>query len=204
MTEIVEVIVGGVESSGSTAVWQAVCAFACGTPRKCHGYFDMPNAVKLLCIRDFRDVLASLIRRKIFGEYDDINKYAIQCWNYLKQSVSGTARYIGDDLSLFIKYEKWVGNERKLVDMLIRQLKARVGEQEADLISRNITSEKNAIRASQFLDHSEYDPKTNIHGNHITCGKVGSWTLIFDQFDDETREFLLQEIDPWLKIFDYE
>jgi len=197
-------IVSGIESSGSTAVWQAVMQLTGEDVMKIHGFESHPNTVTFVTIRDFRDVIASFVRRKIFGEAKDIDRHVRGIVQYLQPRFAQLKQYADQPNAFFIRYENWVGDERSLVFDLAEILEIDATDSLVDRVSSYISLEKNRERSKKFDRHGEYDRKTNIHGRHVTSnGEIGLWEPLFEQLSEETREEIMKILTPELQFFGY-
>jgi len=194
------VVVSGMESSGSTAIWQAACQLIGRDVTKYHGYFHAPKAITFVAIRDFRDIVASLIRREIFGKSDNLDVNAIGMLEFIKPKIEAILKYEDEPNAYFIRYEDWFGNEQELVNKMAFILDI---ENPSPSIADYISFKKNQERARQFDNHGQYDRVTNIHGKHITSGQPGSWREDFKLLSDSTAAQIERELDWALKHFNY-
>lgn len=192
-----KVIVAGLESSGSTAVWQAAGQITNSKIEKFHG-FKVINGHHLVPIRNPRDILASLYRRRVFGPSYDLDKYFLGCLDYLKPRLSSVAQYEGRRDSLYIKYEDWVTNEGLLVDKIANFLGVSLSPSRRSAVVDYICLKKNTERAAKMSQHSEYNPETHIHGRHITShGELNTWQVVFSRLQKETVKKIEDEISQY-------
>jgi hypothetical protein len=190
-----KIIVAGLESSGSTAVWQATTQITQRNVEKHHG-FKLVNGYHLVPIRNPRDILASFYRREIFGRPKDIDAYFIGSLEYLKPRFKAVANYCDREDSLFIKYEEWVNNEEKLVDKIADFLHYDLEDWQRTHIVDYISLDSNKNRSEKMSSHANYDPQTHIHGRHITSyGALDTWQTIFDELRPKTVELIEAELD---------
>lgn len=189
-----KVIVAGLESSGSTAVWQAATQITQKNVEKHHD-FKLINGSHLVPIRNPRDILASFYRREIFGRPKDLDAYFLGSLEYLKPRFKAVANYSGREDSLFIKYEEWVNNEGKLVDKIADFLHYDLGDSQRRRIIDYISLDSNKSRAEKMSSHAVHDPQTHIHGRHITShGALDTWQEIFSELRPKTVELIEAEL----------
>lgn len=197
-------IVSGIESSGSTAVWQALTQLTGEDVIKIHGFESHPNSIAFVTIRDFRDVVASFVRRKIFGELTDVDRNLRGIVRYLEPRFAQLRQYVDQPNAHIIRYENWVGDERALIFDLADILDIDATDGLVDRVAAYISLEKNRERSKKYDTHRHYDKKTNIHGLHVTSnGETGLWEPLFDRLSDESREVIMKILMPELEFFGY-
>ena len=199
------VIVSGMESSGSTAIWQMVNGLGL-TVTKEHGYTTGgPNCLVLATFRDIRDVITSLWRRRCLGEMNDPDSYALGCMRYVAPRLEQMKRYQADENASLIRYESFISDPGYTFDVICRKLDIHVPSHIRDKILEDCSLEKNKERAATMSDFSEWDKGNLIHGNHIsTDGKIGSWADLAATLKPETVETIEQETRAFLVHFNYE
>jgi len=179
------VIVGGMECTGSTFVCQIVKEMGF-KPKKIHEYYNKNNILKLITFRDPRDIICSFARRTMKEMVDakGLEEALIASHKYLflhHKRHEDLRRYSQEQHSLLIRYEDYfVGNEGNLIDQLAEFLKVDIDDSFKLFILLEYSIEKNKQRASKFSSFQEYDKDTLIHGNHLSSNGMSKvWKELF-------------------------
>jgi len=196
--------VSGMESAGSTAVWQMIQQL--GVPvEKQHGYTPDPNQVVFATLRDIRDVITSLWRRECLGTRNDPDNYALGCMRHVLPRFEQMRAYEGNSNAVIIRYEVFVADPGAILDLIAKNLRVDMTPERRVEILDYCSLEKNKARADTRKDFSEWDKSDLIHGNHIsTGGKVGSWGDLAPTLKPETVKTIERETREFLVYFGYE
>ena len=200
------VYVAGIESSGSTYVYQVVNALGIEA-LKGHERITRKGP-KLVTYRDPRDIICSYAKRQLMkfseeqSEGDLILKaYKVLFEEYKRQDT--LYHYLKDDEALMIRYEDYFkGNEKALIQLIVSHFSLEVTDLEVEDLLERFSLEQNKKRAEKFSNFGEYDAKTQIHGNHISNnGELGVWRRVFTP---EIVEVIKPGLNQLLIDFGYE
>lgn len=198
------VIVSGMESAGSTAIWQMIKELGLEVSKE-HGYTPSDNCVVFATIRDVRDVITSLIRRECLGKMNDIDSYALGCMNYIAPRFYQMSRYELDVNASLIRYESFIANPGSTLDAICSRMEIEISPDRRAEILENCSLEKNKERAAAMQDFTQWDKDSLIHGNHISSnGKIGSWEELAKTLKPETVKTIEDNSRGFLIHFNYE
>ncbi len=201
------VIIGGMECTGSTFVYQIVKEMGF-LPKKVHNYFRHRNIPIVVTLRDPRDVICSFACRKFKETIDakGLENALIASHNCLfveNKRQHDVRRYNKEKKCLLIRYEDYFGGREKLLlDKLADFLKVNIDKEFKTHLVTEYSIERNKQRSMAFSSFQEYDPDTFIHGNHISSnGCVGVWKELFTPF---MCEIVKRDIGDFLIEYEYE
>lgn len=199
------VTVSGMESAGSTAVWQMIHELGLYVTKE-HGYTASHGGhLVFATLRDPRDVVASLWRRECLGKRSDSDNYAFACWRYIRDRFQQMKRYENDSNATIIRYEDFINNPGATLDTICNTLGIDILEERRAKILEETSLEKNKQRSSVMRGFHEWDKTTLIHGNHISSnGKIGSWKDLVPELKPETVDKIETEAREFLVYFNYE
>lgn len=199
------VTVSGMESAGSTAVWQMIHELGFHVTKE-HGHTPSDaNRWVFATLRDPRDVVASLWRRECLGKRSDSDNYALACWRYIRDRFPQMRRYEREREATIIRYEDFISDPGATLDMICQTLGKEITEERRNEILAETSLQKNKQRASAMQGFGEWDRATLIHGNHISSnGKVGSWQDLVPELKSETIEHIEAQAHEFLVYFGYE
>ncbi|MGD1902525.1 MAG: sulfotransferase domain-containing protein [Geitlerinemataceae cyanobacterium] len=224
------IIAAGVPRSGSTLIYQVICAlFPDAAVTKTHKFTEEADAKIVVTYRDFRDVTVSMARAMRsrngqpfkWGKLDEADRskdspmriqghekitreeLEITLENALSK-IEALDSYRGlalaSDRVLLMRYELFFSD----YDYIFQQLSGFFGINIDRATRREIVEitsiKRNQERAAQLQDFSHYDPKSQIHGAHIYDGKVGGWVRFIDPKD---RNLLLESLGDALARYGY-
>ena len=189
----IEFVCYGMPRSGSTLVYQLISGIYSQGVVKTHRYCDHPVKT-VVSYRDFRDTAVSLWRRsdpanlhKSMTEAE-VDLFARRCQEHLVV----LDRYFERGGVCPLQYEQFV-NHPEIVFSAIESVFGVVVHPDtiAKLIKQHCLEENRRI-AQRFPVFSRYDERTQIHGNHIYRGEVGSWREFVDNRGAERLERILR------------
>ncbi len=201
-----DVIVGGMESTGSTFVYQVLKALG-RKPLKVHGYYARYGIKKIVTYRDPRDVICSYARRQLRKEIEQLGleegllKAHSILFRKLRRDLD-LYRYLDDSSAILIRYETYFGkHEEVLIDQLSLALGLPITLDEAKAIHDEFSLEKNKARSESLQDFSSYNSSL-IHGGHISSGgKTAEWKELFTP---RVKEIVEKDLETFLKDFHYD
>ncbi len=204
-TEPLQVVVAGMECSGSTFVYQVLMGIGV-SPLKIHHYTCEPS-IPIVTYRDPRDIICSYARRQLLEitQSEGLEAGLIashkKLFNEFKRHE--VLRRYRDDGCLLICYEEYFnGCECDIIDVLSKHLHISVDQSLKQHLLKECSIQKNMERSCSFADFSEYDPRTHIHGNHISNkGISGVWKELFTE---TVREIIKKDLSEFLIEFGYE
>ena len=199
-------LVAGMESSGSTLVFQIVNELDVD-PVKVHHY--VPNARKaIVTYRDPRDIICSYAKRVYASliEEEGLEAALIASYKRLFQKFhrqDALRSYRDDGRALLLKYEDFFGGrEVDMFQRILGYLNLSVPDSRINRILEEFSIDKNRERASQFSQFGEFDPKSGVHGNHITSGgRSGVWK---ETLTPGAKVLIKQNLSDFLIEFGYE
>lgn len=196
--------VSGMESAGSTAIWQMIQQL--GVPvKKLHGYSSDPNRVTFATLRDMRDVITSLWRRECLGTKNDPDNYALGCLRYVQPRFEQMCAYEGNSNAVIIRYEAFVADPGVILDLVAKKLRVDLTHERRAEILDYCSLQKNKERAATMTDFTEWNKENLVHGNHIsTDGKMGSWQDLAATLKPETVQLIEDGAREFLVHFGYE
>jgi len=201
-----KVIVGGVECSGSTVVYQYLKEMGF-EPMKAHDYLPY-GRIKFVTYRDPRDVLCSYARRQFrhVSEAEGVEAGLVAGHQELFRDharAETIRRYRGDPRSVMIRYEDYFGGkEDEMLRLVARHMGVSLTDEQVRRIVEKYSLEQNKARAAQRRDFTQYDRETGIHGNHIsTNGRTGVWKELFTP---KVREMVKADIGDLIVELGYE
>ena len=207
-------VVTGMPRSGSTVTWQILDHIVrhdqpeSGLLRS-HGFIELEeDFIVFACYRDFRDVVLSFSNIYNMGVPQVIKHDMYRTpMNGLRQQKN---EYENHPRCHFIKYEDYFpDNIPKLVAKIYHSAglykHLDISDSEfsgfCNLVAEKFSLENAKVISDKYKDFTRVDPKSMIHGNHITAdGKIGKWK-------DETSPSIIgafQTIKPDLQEFGYE
>ena len=200
-------VVTGMVRSGSTVTWQILDDIVrlylpqCGLLRS-HGFIELEDDfIVFVCYRDFRDVVISIAQIYNFT----IPQAAKHCAfvTPMKALSEQKAAYWDHLRCHFIKYEDYFPNNiPKLVAYIYEAAGLTpVEDYYPEYIAEKFSLQKAKIISDKYETFDRVDPKSMIHGNHITSdGNIGNWKKVVSAKDAGT----LESLRPFLKEFGYE
>lgn len=205
-------IVTGMVRSGSTVTWQILDDLVrtdlsqCGLLRA-HGFIELEDDFTIfVCYRDFRDVVISISKIYSLTISQTIKHGAFI--TPMKALVKQKEQYWDHPRCNFIKYEDYFPDK---IPELVAYIYAATGLKEdyfdreykvlCGLIAEKFSLEKAKIISDKYKTFDRVDPKSMIHGNHITTnGNIGNWKNIISAKDAGA----LESLRPFLQEFGYE
>lgn len=201
------IIVGGMECTGSTFVYQIVKEMGF-SPKKVHNYYKHRSIPIVVTYRDPRDVICSFTCRE-FKEMiasKGIEDALVTSHNHLfveNKRHNDVRRYDKEKNCLLIRYENYfVGREKLLLDKSTDFLKVNVDDDLKTHLISEYSIKENKKRSTTLSSFREYDPNTFIHGDHISNdGRIGVWR---DLFTPLVCEIVKKDIGDFLIECEYE
>ena len=188
-----EFVCFGIPRSGSTLVYQLVSSVFPAGVAKTHQYcrHSVRTAVSF---RDFRDVVVSLwrrsdsrnVRRKMRAT--EIDEFGAICL----ERITALDKYFERGGICSLRYEDFSRNPITIFSSLKRTFGIEV---EADTMERLVAKysmSRNKEISQRLSEFSEVDAATQIHGNHIYRGEIGSWRNFVDTEMGRRLEGLLR------------
>jgi len=169
-----KIIICGWVASGSTYIYNILREVGV-TVEKTHGFPDENRGeFSIYTIRDPRDVAVSTAKRY----YNDIFENESEPLAIVKaiDHLTDECGYLQDfrrikekSHNIIIRYENFfVGNEETLVRLLFDQIPFNVGDDEVGRLIEEYSLEKNKKKMKKMETFHQWDPETQIHGNHIS------------------------------------
>jgi hypothetical protein len=157
------------------AGWKVFKSHAC--TREIRAEFDLHNAKGVYVYRDVRDVVVSRMRKR------DQTFNVLWQGGGLDNLLSGFDRWTSIHGVLVSRYEDMVVQPAGEVDRIARHLGIRIRRDECENVASQYTvaqqfqriREAEAAGRLEDRDGFRYDPKSNLHVNHIRSGKSGEW-----------------------------
>jgi Sulfotransferase domain len=177
----IEFVCFGIPRSGSTLVYQLISALFPEGVAKTHQYCR--HCVKtLVSFRDFRDVVVSLWRRSDPSNLRrrmraaDVDEFAALC----QERVKALDRYFDRGGICPLRYEEFVADPRVIFSSVEKVFGTTVSADKIEELVRKYSLQKNREISERLTGFKQVDPATQIHGNHIYRGEVGSWRQFVD------------------------
>lgn len=203
--------IAGMESTGSTYVWQLVTAVSGRKARKIHHYVR-GNCMFFVSYRDPRDIICSYARRLLRGKIKKegmeealIKAHQILFHEFRRQDDLG--EYTSDTKLkkkvFLIKYEDYFGgNEHELLDFIIKKIGGNFSDKRKEKILNKFSIENNKKISNKFPGFGKWDNRTLIHGNHISAdGKIGVWKSLFTE---KVCKLIKKDLGQFLIDYGYE
>lgn len=201
-----KVIVGGMEGTGSTFVYQIVEGMDVSPVIKVHRYVS-GNSPKLVTYRDPRDVICSYARRQLahLSESDGLEAGLVASHQKLFHELrrhEDLRRYRDDNCALLIRYEDYFGGrEDDLIELIAKNLRISINDSIKQRLLTAFSLPRNRERAEQFSTFSEYDETSHIHGKHVSSGgRSGVWKELFTP---NVRDMVKEDLGDYLVEFGY-
>jgi hypothetical protein len=189
----IEFICYGVPRSGTTLVYQLICGIYPKGVAKTHRYCR--HLVKtVVSYRDFRDITVSVWRRtnpknlRRQMNRAEVEEFAALC----QQRIKDLDMYFDRGGICPLRYEEFV-KEPKIIFSAVEKTFGVVvsAEKMAELVDK-YSLEKNREISDRLGGSKQIDPTTQIHGNHIYRGEIGSWRRFVSDRNAERLDFLLR------------
>lgn len=208
-------VVTGMVRSGSTVTWQILDYIVRYDKKesgllRAHGCIELEDDfIVFACYRDFRDVVISIA--KIYNlSISQATKHTAFT-NPMKGLLQQKQQYWNHPRCHFIKYEDYFPNK---IPQLVAYIYKATGIHTShdlfefpeykifcELIAEKFSLEKAKIISNKYKTFDRVDPKSMIHGNHITSGgNIGNWKNIQNAKDAGA----LEALKPSLEEFGYE
>ena len=196
-----EFICFGVPRSGSTLIYQLISALFPVGVAKTHQYCHH-RAKTVVSFRDFRDVVVSLWRRtNSQNSYErmraaEIDEFAGLCL----EKVAVLDKYFERGGICPLRYEDFCADPSVIFSSLKSTFAIEVGAETVYQLTCRYSLRKNKEISERLSGFKEVDPATQIHGNHIYRGEIGSWREFVNEDMGARLESLLR---PALSRYGY-
>lgn len=201
------ICVGGMECTGSTFVWQLVNHLYPFKVQKIHHY-DVSYNLVIVTYRDPRDVICSYAKRQLKGIdnptlLDERLFDAIKILFLQNKRHIDVYRYLESRNTILIKYEEFIAHRQyELLKLIEICCKRNLDHNQRVKVLEEFSLSKNKERSAERKSFNVYDPKDQIHGNHISSnGAVGVWKNILK---DEHLSIIYKELGSFFDDFNYE
>lgn len=198
----------GVPRSGSTLLRNILNTIFDGNIKvQKHDYFTTDT--KVICsYRDFRDSTISQWRIQKAG-FDTEKNAKIATFSNIEYNAgriknqAGTLKQFKDTYSsnqvYFARYENYHDNFNNLCDDLEEFLDIEIKSQLRNFLQNAWNKERvKKVYSDSLGAFVGYDEQTEIHGQHIYKGKVGTWKELLREEDHKTlNEFFQKELLEW-------
>jgi hypothetical protein len=202
-----KILVGGMEASGSTLIYQFAKDLSHSHVSKTHEYEPGPGT-KFVSYRDPRDVICSFARRQLGDIWQQAGAETALLLAHQKLFIelhrqTHLENYANDTRAVLIKYEAYIpGNELGILNIIAQQLGIDVKDATKQQYLAKYSIEENRKRSEQFTSFAEFDKESHIHGNHISSGgKSGVWKSLFT---DVVRQAVKANLGQFLIDYGYE
>ena len=188
----IEFVCFGIPRSGSTLVYQFMSELFPQGVAKTHQYCR--HSVKTLAsFRDFRDVVVSLWRRSNPANLRRrmreaaIDEFARLC----QQRINALDQYFDRGGICPLRYEEFAKDPNVIFSSIEKTFGVVVdGDKVAELIDK-YSLERNREISERLEGFKQVDSATQVHGNHIYRGEIGSWREFVDEKMAKRLELLL-------------
>ena len=203
------IIVTGLPRSGSTLLWQIINEIRTIKPnlminlvREHGGANTELYDVIFITYRDIREIMVSLVNSHSNEDNEDLTfreKLIITLNNptvnyYISEFEKLYELRINNPKIIAVKYENYLPTDIEGYIKYVTEDIIKLTYEEIKMISNKFSLKNNKLVMKSFEDFSQYDPKTMIHGNHITSnGEHDTWKKYFDSD-------LVEAINPKIKM----
>jgi len=198
-----KIIQYGFPGSGSTLIYQ-ILKYLFDNVKKKHSFIKYKEDIKIVAtVRDFRDCLCTELKRKDLTINERNIKKSI---DYFKK---GLYHFIPLNLNLkewsnkrnilWLKYEDFFNNFDYIFTQLEDFFDIKISDEQRNHIISNYSLSTNKKRSKNFQNFSQYDVKSQIHGNHITSnGQINKWNEIIPRnLHKLTNQLLWTHLKRW-------
>jgi len=201
-------MVYGVPRSGSTLIHNILNTIFDGNIEVQKHYFFKTNNKVIVAYRDFRDSTASNWRinkagfdkeedKKVVG-FDEMLDSANRIKRQVHDNLNQFKEYYSDE-ALFMCYEQYHEDFDFLLDKLEKFLDIKIKPKLREFINKTWNKKRIKRVYSDSLEaFMGYDKATEIHGQHIYKGAVGTWKEFLVEEDHcKMNEFFKDELKHW-------
>jgi len=174
-----DTIVFGVPGSGTTYIWQIIRELFPATEVKhVHNFYpEKDNRKIVVCIRDFRECLATMIRHNREKSKADIlfsEQEVTYHLDYILTTVKELDTFCNRENinALVLRYDRF-DEDNYLMNNISSYFQIDISQPERERILEQYSKAANILLSEKYKDFTEYDPQFHIHGNHIYTGNKG-------------------------------
>jgi hypothetical protein len=167
--------------------------------------FDQRNAVGVYVFRDLRDVTVSVMRKNRLGLDQVLDS------NLLENCIEQHQRWTSMPRILISKYEEMTADLTREVDRIAAHIEIKLSAERYAQIAAEYSIERQRERIEEIKNSSHlrqgvtggacFDPRTNLHTNHIYSGEVGGWR---NALSNEQVARIEAKAADWLIAYGYE
>ncbi|MGK7939056.1 MAG: sulfotransferase domain-containing protein [Crocosphaera sp.] len=149
--------------------------------------------------RDIRDVTVSLMKMR----KANFEKLMFETGE-IKECIRDFYNWTNLDNMLISRYEVMVNNLPQEVVKIAQHLNIDISQEDAQEIAAHYSIEQQKKRIKQWknskVNEKLYDPKSLLHGNHISSGQQNQWNKVLTPIQVAYLESISKD---WLSLVDY-